>query len=107
MRSSDIGISMMRARFFRELGDAGGGEEPGGIIRSANEAACIALPNMAREFNTEGIPLADYNNDPILRQRLKEFRHHFGQPAASAPRVCRGHGDRRPVGTAFGNHFCE
>jgi len=81
LRSSDIGISTMRARFFRELETLAAGQEPGGIIRSANEAACIALPNMAREFNTEGIPLADYNNDPILRQRLKEFRHHFGQPA--------------------------
>jgi 5,5'-dehydrodivanillate O-demethylase oxygenase subunit len=57
------------------------GQEPGGIVRSANEAACIPLPNMAREFNTEGIPLADYDKDPILRQRLREFRHHFGQPA--------------------------
>ena len=63
---------------WRRMAD---GKEPGGIIRSANEAACISLPNMAREFNTEGIPLADYDNDPILRQRLKEFRHHFGQPA--------------------------
>jgi 5,5'-dehydrodivanillate O-demethylase len=81
LRSSDIGISTMRARFFRELETLAAGKEPGGIIRSANEAACISLPNMAREFNTEGIALADYNTDPILRQRLKEFRHHFGQPA--------------------------
>jgi 5,5'-dehydrodivanillate O-demethylase len=82
LRSSDIGVSIMRARFFKELEALAEGKEPGGVIRSANEAACIALPNMAREFNTEGIPLADYHNDPILRQRLKEFRHHFGQPAA-------------------------
>jgi hypothetical protein len=27
------------------------------------------------------LSLADFDNDPILRQRLKEFRHHFGQPA--------------------------
>ena len=81
LRSSDIGISLMRARFFKELEALAEGREPGGIIRSANEAACISLPNMAREFNTEGVPLADYDKDPILRQRLKEFRHHFGQPA--------------------------
>jgi hypothetical protein len=37
---------------------------------------------MARELNTDGIPLADYDKDPILRQRLREFRHHYGQPAA-------------------------
>ncbi len=71
----------MRARFFKELEALAEGREPGGVIRSANEAACISLPNMAREINTEGISLADYDKDPILRQRLKEFRHHFGQPA--------------------------
>jgi hypothetical protein len=35
---------------------------------------------MAREFNTEGLALAEYDKDPILRQRLREFRHHVGQP---------------------------
>jgi hypothetical protein len=35
---------------------------------------------MARELNTEGISLADFQHDPLLRQRLKEFRHHYGQP---------------------------
>jgi 5,5'-dehydrodivanillate O-demethylase len=71
----------MRSRFFKEMEAMADGKEPGGIIRSANEAACIALPNMAREQNTEGVTLADFNKDPILRQRLKEFRHHYGQPA--------------------------
>jgi 5,5'-dehydrodivanillate O-demethylase len=80
LRSSDIGITMMRQRFFAELEAIAEGKEPGGLIRSANAAACIALPNMAREFNTEGIPLADYDKDPILRQRLRGFRHHVGQP---------------------------
>jgi hypothetical protein len=71
----------MRNRFFEELEKIAEGKEPGGIIRSANEAQCIALPNMAREANTEGLTLTDFDKDPILRQRLKEFRHHFGQPA--------------------------
>jgi hypothetical protein len=35
---------------------------------------------MARELNTEGIPIEEFQNDPLLRQRLKEFRHHYGQP---------------------------
>jgi hypothetical protein len=35
---------------------------------------------MARELNTEGMALADFDKNPILRQRLQEFRHHFGQP---------------------------
>lgn len=57
------------------------GKGPSGIIRSANEAQCIALPNMARELNTEGLTLAEFDKEPLLRQRLKEFRHHYGQPA--------------------------
>jgi hypothetical protein len=43
-------------------------------------ARCIELPNMAREQNTIGLARADFDKDPILRQRLKEFRHHYGQP---------------------------
>ena len=35
---------------------------------------------MARELNTDGLTLAEFDKDPILRQRLKEFRHHYGQP---------------------------
>ena len=27
-----------------------------------------------------GIPIEEFKNDPLLRQRLKEFRHHYGQP---------------------------
>ena len=81
LRSSDIGITMMRNRFFEEIEAMAAGKEPGGIIRSANAAQCIALPNMARELNTEGLTLAEFDKDPILRQRLKEFRHHYGQPA--------------------------
>ena len=50
------------------------------MIRNPNLAQCIDLPDMARELNTEGITLAEFQNDPLLRQRLKEFRHHFGQP---------------------------
>jgi hypothetical protein len=36
---------------------------------------------MARELNIDGLTLAEFDKDPILRQRLKEFRHHYGQPA--------------------------
>jgi hypothetical protein len=35
---------------------------------------------MGREQNTKGLTLAEFQNDPLLRQRLKEFRHHYGQP---------------------------
>ena len=80
LRLSDIGISMMRQRFFEELEGIAAGRDPKGIIRNPNMAQAIELPNMARELNTEGIPLADFQKDPLLRQRLQEFRHHFGQP---------------------------
>jgi 5,5'-dehydrodivanillate O-demethylase len=80
LRSSDTGIQMMRQRFFRELDAIAEGKEPGGLLRSANEAQCIPLPNMARELNTEGITLAEFEQHPFLKQRLTEFRHHVGQP---------------------------
>ena len=31
-------------------------------------------------LNTAGITLAEFDKDPLLRNRLKEFRHHYGQP---------------------------
>jgi 5,5'-dehydrodivanillate O-demethylase len=80
LRSSDIGITMMRQRFFEALEAIKAGRDPKGVIRNPNLAQCIDLPDMARELNTEGITLAEFQNDPLLRQRLKEFRHHFGQP---------------------------
>jgi 5,5'-dehydrodivanillate O-demethylase len=81
LRSSDISITMMRNRFFEELEAMKAGRDPWGVIRDPKRARNIELPNMMRELNTEGIPLADFDKDPILRQRLKEFRHHYGQPA--------------------------
>jgi len=80
LRSSDIGITMMRRRFFAEMEAVAAGKGPGGVIRSADQARCIALPNIARELNTEGIALADFGKEPLLRPRLNEFRFHYGQP---------------------------
>jgi 5,5'-dehydrodivanillate O-demethylase oxygenase subunit len=80
LRSSDVGITMMRQRLFEEMEAVVGGRDPKGVIRSANAAQCIELPNMAREINTDGIPLADFERHPLLKARLAEFRHHYGQP---------------------------
>jgi 5,5'-dehydrodivanillate O-demethylase len=80
LRSSDVGITMMRQRLFEEMEAVAAGRDPKGVIRSANAAQNIPLPNMAREINTEGIPLAEFDNHPILKARLAEFRHHYGQP---------------------------
>jgi 5,5'-dehydrodivanillate O-demethylase len=80
LRSSDVGIAMMRQRFFTEMETVAAGRDPWGVIRSANAAQSIALPNMMREVNTDGITLAEFEKYPVLHQRLKEFRHHYGQP---------------------------
>jgi 5,5'-dehydrodivanillate O-demethylase oxygenase subunit len=80
LRSSDVGITMMRQRFFEEMEAVADGRDPWGVIRNPNVAACIELPNMTREINTEGITLEEFAKIPVLHQRLKEFRHHYGQP---------------------------
>jgi len=81
LRSSDVGISMMRQRFLAEMEAVAGGRDPMGVIRDPNAAKCVALPNMARELNTEGVTLTEFRNYPFLRERLANgFQFHFGQP---------------------------
>jgi 5,5'-dehydrodivanillate O-demethylase len=92
LRSSDIGIGMMRQKFFEELEAVAAGRDPWGVIRDPGKARAIALPDMARELNTEGIPLEEFQNDPLLRQRLKEFRHHAGQPREVRLAFCEAMG---------------
>jgi 5,5'-dehydrodivanillate O-demethylase oxygenase subunit len=71
---------MMRNRFFEELEAIKAGRDPKGVIRDPGQARAIDLPDMARELNTAGIALEEFKNDPLLGQRLREFRHHYGQP---------------------------
>jgi 5,5'-dehydrodivanillate O-demethylase len=92
LRSSDIGISMMRQKFFEELEAIKTGRDPWGVIRNPNQAQAIPLPDMARELNTEGIPIEEFQNDPLLRQRLREFRHHVGQPPEVRAAFCEAMG---------------
>jgi hypothetical protein len=47
---------------------------------------------MARELNTNGITPAEFENDPLLKQRLREFRHHYGQPPRGAGAVAEAMG---------------
>ena len=70
----------MRNRLFEEIEAIKAGRDPKGVIRDPGLAKSIDLPDMGREQNTEGLTLAEFQNDPLLRQRLKEFRHHYGQP---------------------------
>ena len=78
--ASDLGIAMMRKRLFDELDAVARGEEPKAIVRSANVASCIELPNITKKTSTEGITLAEYPDYPLLNARLKGFRHCYGQP---------------------------
>ena len=80
LRSSDLGITMMRQRFFEEIEAVAAGRDPKGTIRDAGVARSVALPDMTREINVDGLPLKEFANYPILKQRLREFRHHYGQP---------------------------
>jgi 5,5'-dehydrodivanillate O-demethylase len=81
LRSSDVGISMMRQRFFAEMEAVAAGRDPMGVIRDPVAAKNVALPNMMREANTEGLPLAELRKHPLLGPRLEGFRFHVGQPA--------------------------
>jgi 5,5'-dehydrodivanillate O-demethylase len=80
LRSSDVGISMMRNRFFEEIEAIAAGRDPKGVIRDPACARAIELPNMTRGYNLNGIPLAEFDKHPLLKARLREFRHHAGQP---------------------------
>ena len=80
LRSSDMGITLMRKRFFDDLDKVAQEKDPSGIIRDPAAAACIALPDVMRKYNVDGVPLADYYKHPLLRERLAGFRHHYGQP---------------------------
>jgi 5,5'-dehydrodivanillate O-demethylase len=78
--ASDLGIAMMRKRFFDELDGVARGAEPKAVVRNPNVAKCIDLPNFARKPCVEGITLAEHENYPLLKIRLQGFRHCFGQP---------------------------
>jgi 5,5'-dehydrodivanillate O-demethylase len=78
--ASDLGIVMIRRRFFDELAALAEGFEPKGIIRDPNVAKCVELPNMERQRCVEGVWLEDFETIPILKARLQGFRWQYGQP---------------------------
>ena len=73
---------MMRKRLFEEIDTLAKGGEPKAVIRNSNVASSIELPNITRKTSIEGITLAEHENYPLLKARLKGFRHCFGQPPA-------------------------
>src|SRR6516165_1680748 len=68
LRSSDIGITMMRKRFFEDLDRIAKGQDPSSIVRDPAVAKYIALPDAMRKYNVEGVPHADYAKHPLLRE---------------------------------------
>jgi hypothetical protein len=50
-------------------------------VRNPNVAKSIELPNITKKTSTEGITLEEHENYPLLKVRLKGFRHCAGQPA--------------------------
>ena len=71
---------MIRKRFFDELDAVARGEEAKGVIRSANAAKFVELPYFQKRESTEGITLEEFDKYPLLKVRLKGFRHCYGQP---------------------------
>jgi 5,5'-dehydrodivanillate O-demethylase oxygenase subunit len=92
--ASDLGIAMMRKRFFDELDAVAKGAEPKATLRNANVASCIELPNITKKTSVEGITLEEHENYPLLKIRLKGFRHCAGQP----PEVRRAFEDAMGIG---------
>ena len=80
LRSSDIGISMMRQQFLNDIEAIAQGRDPKAVLRDPHAARCVMLPDMYRTINTQGLTLDELRKDRILGQRLDEFRHHIGQP---------------------------
>jgi 5,5'-dehydrodivanillate O-demethylase len=78
--AGDRGIAMIRKRFFDDLDGLKQGREPKAVIRNPNVARCVELPNITRTTSVEGITLAEHESYPLLKARLKAFRHCFGQP---------------------------
>jgi 5,5'-dehydrodivanillate O-demethylase oxygenase subunit len=78
--ASDLGIAMIRKRFFDDIDAMQRGEEVKGTVRNPNVARCVELPYFQKKEALDGIALADYPKYPLLNLRLKSFRHCAGQP---------------------------
>jgi 5,5'-dehydrodivanillate O-demethylase len=92
--ASDLGIAMIRKRFFDDLDAVARGEDAKGVIRNSNVASCVELPYFQKKESTEGITLEEHKNYPLLDVRLKGFRHCYGQP----PEVRRAFQDAMGIG---------
>jgi 5,5'-dehydrodivanillate O-demethylase oxygenase subunit len=76
-----MGIAMIRKRLFDDLDAIAQGQEPKAIIRNSNVARCVELPFFQKKESVEGITLEDHDKYPLLKARLRAFRHCYGQPS--------------------------
>jgi 5,5'-dehydrodivanillate O-demethylase len=80
LSGGDVGISMIRNRFFSEIDLIRSGADPKGTIRDPEAARCVDLPCQQKQLLIDGIDLGEYQKYPLLNQRLSGFRHLYGQP---------------------------
>ena len=93
LRSSDVGISMMRQRFFAEMEAVAAGRDPLGVIRDPNAAKCVAMPNIYRELNTDGVTLAEFQELSTAERAARErIPVSFWPAARCTPSLRAGHG---------------
>ena len=56
------------------------GDEPKGVIRNPTSRDASSCRSSRRSESIEGITLDEHDKYPLLKARLKAFRHCFGQP---------------------------
>jgi 5,5'-dehydrodivanillate O-demethylase len=78
--ASDLGISLMRKRYFDDLKAIADGNDPKGIIRDPAAARFVQLPIAYRDLIVKGLPLKDMQEHPLTKGRLVGNAHHAGQP---------------------------
>jgi 5,5'-dehydrodivanillate O-demethylase len=78
--SSDRGIAMMRRMLLNDLTAIAAGRDPKGLIRDAERAKRIDLPNVYGATSVDGVPIEDWPKHPVLRRRLNFFPWQAGQP---------------------------
>ena len=78
--ASDLGIAMIRKRFFDDLESVAAGNDPKGTIRDPEVAKCVPLPNGDANAN-RSMTKAEFMANPYFRARVtQDFRWHAGQP---------------------------
>jgi 5,5'-dehydrodivanillate O-demethylase len=101
--ASDMGIAMIRKRLFDDLDAIAQGQEPKAIIRNSNVARCVELPYFQKKESVEGITLEDHDKYPLLKARLRAFRHCYGQPPEVRQGVRARDGHRDVIPEVSGN----